>query len=49
MRSLRRGAPLRLCNEVANRVGAWLATRQGATPEADPETVARLLEGLAEQ
>lgn len=43
---LRRGAPLSLCNEIANRVGAWLATHTGATPEADPATVARLLEGL---
>ena len=43
---LRRGAPLALSNEIANRVGAWLATQEGATPEADPGTVARLLEGL---
>ena len=43
---LRRGAPLPLCNEVANRVGSWLATQTGATPEADPATVARLLEGI---
>jgi fructokinase len=43
---LRRGAPLPLSNEVANRVGSWLATQEGATPEADPETIARLLEGL---
>ena len=40
---LRRGAPLALSNEVANRVGAWVATQHGATPEADPATVARLL------
>ncbi|HEX7956940.1 MAG TPA: carbohydrate kinase [Pyrinomonadaceae bacterium] len=46
VRALRRGAPLALTNEVANRVGAWLATQPGATPEADPATVARLLEGL---
>ena len=46
---LRRGAPLALSNEIANRVGAWLATQQGATPEADPATVARLLEGLGER
>ncbi|HEX8285976.1 MAG TPA: carbohydrate kinase [Pyrinomonadaceae bacterium] len=43
---LRRGATLALSNEVANRVGAWVATQPGATPEADPGTVARLLEGL---
>jgi fructokinase len=46
---LRRGAPLPLCNEVANRVGSWLATQTGATPEADPGTIAHLLEGLGEQ
>ena len=46
---LRRGAPLKTCNEVANRVGSWLATQHGATPEADAATVARLLEGLPEQ
>jgi fructokinase len=46
---LRRGAPLSLCNEIANRVGSWLATHPGATPEADPGTVALLLEGLTEQ
>jgi len=45
---LRLRAPLELCNEVANRVGAWLATQTGATPEADPATIARLLEGLSE-
>lgn len=43
---LRRGAPLALSNEVANRVGAWVATQPGATPEADPATIARLLEGV---
>ena len=43
---LRRGAPLPLCNEVANRVGSWLATQHGATPEADPDTIARLLRGV---
>jgi fructokinase len=43
---LRRGAPLALSNEVANRVGAWVSTQPGATPEADPATIARLLEGL---
>ena len=44
--ALRRGAPLALSNEIANRVGAWLATQAGATPDAAPATVARLLEGL---
>ncbi|HEX8354981.1 MAG TPA: PfkB family carbohydrate kinase, partial [Pyrinomonadaceae bacterium] len=42
----RRGATLALSNEIANRVGAWVASQTGATPEADPATVARLLEGL---
>lgn len=46
---LRRHAPLPLCNEIANRVGSWLATHTGATPDADPATIARLLEGLPEQ
>ena len=31
-----RGAPLSAMNEAANRMGAWLAARPGATPEADP-------------
>ena len=43
---LRRGATLAFSNEVANRVGAWVATQPGGTPEADPATIARLLEGL---
>lgn len=43
---LRSGAALPLSNEIANRVGSWLATQTGATPEADPAAVARLLEGL---
>jgi fructokinase len=46
---LRRGSPLSLSNEIANRVGSWLATQTGATPEADPTTIARLLEGLTGQ
>jgi fructokinase len=41
-----RGASLELSNKIANRVGSWVATKPGATPEADPQTVARLLEGL---
>jgi fructokinase len=43
---LRRGATLALTNEIANRLGAWVATQAGATPDADPATIARLLEGL---
>ncbi|HJQ31690.1 MAG TPA: carbohydrate kinase [Pyrinomonadaceae bacterium] len=46
---IRRGATLALTNRIANRVGSWLATQEGATPDADPATVARLLEGLPEQ
>ena len=41
-----RGAPLELSNETANRVGAWVATQPGATPDADASTIARLLEVL---
>jgi fructokinase len=41
-----RGATLEASNEIANRVGSWVATRAGATPDADPQTVARLLEGV---
>ena len=41
-----RGASLELSNEIANRVGSWVATQPGATPEADAPKVARLLEGL---
>jgi fructokinase len=42
----RRGATLSLTNEIANRLGSWVATQPGATPEADPETIRRLLDGL---
>lgn len=41
-----RGASLELSNEIANRVGSWVATQPGATPEADAQRIARLLEGL---
>jgi fructokinase len=41
-----RGASLALTNEIANRLGAWVATQEGATPDADPATIAQLLEGL---
>ncbi|PYS47838.1 MAG: carbohydrate kinase [Acidobacteria bacterium] len=30
-----RGAPLKVISEEANRVGAWIATQTGATPEVD--------------
>lgn len=41
-----RGATLGVSNEIANRVGSWVATQPGATPDADAQRVARLLEGL---
>ena len=41
-----RNASLELSNEIANRVGSWVATKPGAQPEADPAIIARLLEGL---
>ncbi|HKG15408.1 MAG TPA: carbohydrate kinase [Pyrinomonadaceae bacterium] len=41
-----RGATLEVSNEIANRVGSWVATQPGATPEADAHAVSRLLEGL---
>jgi fructokinase len=41
-----RGATLEASNEIANRVGSWVATQAGATPDADTQTVARLLEGV---
>ena len=41
-----RGAGLEVSNKIANRVGSWVATKPGATPDADPQTIARLLEGL---
>jgi fructokinase len=31
-----RGAPLPAMNNAANRMGAWVASRPGATPEPDP-------------
>lgn len=44
-----RGASLTLTNEIASRVGSWVATQTGATPEADPETIRRLLDGLGDE
>jgi fructokinase len=43
-----RGASLEASNETANRVGSWVATRAGAQPDADAQTIARLLEGAPE-
>jgi fructokinase len=35
----RAGLSLEAAGEVANRMGAWVATREGATPEADGQTM----------
>ena len=43
-----RRVPLEEAGETANRMGAWVATRPGATPEADPHTVERILGGGVE-
>lgn len=43
-----RGASLEVSNEIANRVGSWVATCAGAQPDADAQTIARLLEGAPE-
>lgn len=32
-------SPLRVTNEAANRLGAWVAGRAGATPDADPSVI----------
>jgi fructokinase len=37
-----RRAPLEAINEAANRMGAWVATQAGATPEADAQALAAL-------
>ncbi len=37
-----RGAPLSAMNEAANRMGAWVAARPGATPEADPSVLEKV-------
>ena len=44
-----RGVPLEEAGEAANRMGAWVATRAGATPEADPHAVRRILSGPVEE
>ncbi|MBV9957067.1 MAG: carbohydrate kinase, partial [Acidobacteria bacterium] len=41
-----RGEPLERINEAANRLGSWLATHTGATPEASPQTLQRVLGDL---
>jgi fructokinase len=42
---LLRGVSLEAAGAMANRMGAWIATQAGATPEADPRTVERVLKG----
>jgi fructokinase len=39
-----RRAPLARISEVANRVGAWVATQEGATPKLSAQTLARILD-----
>lgn len=41
-----RRAPLPLISEAANRIGAWVATQEGATPILRGQTLARILGGL---
>jgi fructokinase len=40
-----RGLPLEAASEAANRLGAWVATRAGGTPETTPETIEGILNG----
>ena len=42
---LLRGLTLEATSEAANRMGAWVATRAGATPEAAPGTIEEVLRG----
>ena len=44
-----RRVPLEAAGEMANRMGAWVATRAGATPKADPLPVGRILSGPVEE
>jgi fructokinase len=37
------GASLSTISEAANRMGAWVTTQAGATPEAGPELLAEML------
>jgi len=40
-----RGASLRAMNEAANQLGAWVASQEGAMPEADEEVLAKVRAG----
>lgn len=44
-----RRVPLEEAGEMANRMGAWVATQAGATPEADPFTVGQILSAPVEE
>jgi fructokinase len=44
-----RDVPLRESSEAANRLGAWIATCAGATPETDPLTVEKMLKSRIEE
>ncbi len=37
-----RGSSLAMMNTAANRLGAWVASQEGATPAADPEILAEV-------
>jgi fructokinase len=43
---LLRGLSLEAASEAANRLGAWVATQSGATPEAAPRIIEGILSGL---
>lgn len=38
-----RGSSLRVTNEAANRMGAWVASQSGGTPRADPRVLAEVV------
>ena len=40
-----RGASLRAMNDAANRLGAWVASQDGAMPEADEEVLGKVRAG----
>ena len=40
-----RGASLRAMNDAANRLGAWVASQEGAMPEADEEVLGKVRAG----
>jgi fructokinase len=37
-----RGSSLAMMNTAANRMGAWVASQEGAMPPADPEVLAEV-------